>query len=112
MGALENIWAQEREELTRECRKLHNEELNELYSLPNNFQVIKLRRMKLAGHVACMGRREVCTAFWWGNLRERDHLGDTGVDGRITLRWIFRKWDVGALTGLSWLRIVTGGSHL
>ena len=32
--------------------------------------------------------------FWWGNLRKRDHLGDPGVDGRIILRWIFRKWDV------------------
>ena len=32
--------------------------------------------------------------FWWGNLRERDHFGDPGVDGRIILRWIFRKWDV------------------
>ena len=30
-----------------------------------------------------------------GNLRERDHLGDPGVDGRIVLSWIFRKWDVG-----------------
>jgi hypothetical protein len=34
--------------------------------------------------------------FWWGNLWERDHLEDPGIDGRITLRWIFRKWDVGA----------------
>jgi hypothetical protein len=35
------------------------------------------------------------TAFWWGNLREKDHLEDQGVDGRIMLRWIFRKWDGG-----------------
>jgi hypothetical protein len=42
-----------------------------------------------------MGREEACTGFWWGNLRERDHWGDQGVDGRIILRWIFRKWDVG-----------------
>ena len=33
------------------------------------------------------------TGFWWGNLREREHLGDPGVDGRKILRWIFRKWD-------------------
>jgi len=40
-----------------------------------------------------------------GNLRERDHLEDPGIDGRIVLRWIFRKWDVGVWTGSSWLRI-------
>ena len=50
--------------------------------------------------------------FWWGNLRVRDHLGDPDVDGRIILRWIFRKWDVGVWTGSSWLRIGTGGGHL
>jgi len=48
---------------------------------------------------------EAYTGFWWGNLRERDHLGDPGVDGRIVLRWIFRKWDVGIWTGLIWFRI-------
>ena len=43
-----------------------------------------------------IGRREeVLTGFWWENLRERDFLGDLGVDGRILLRWIFRKWDGG-----------------
>jgi len=50
--------------------------------------------------------------FGGGNLRERDHLGDPGVDGRIILRWVFRKWDVGVWTGSSWLRIGTGGGHL
>jgi hypothetical protein len=38
--------------------------------------------------------------FWWGNVRERDHLEDAGVDGKIILRWIFRKWNDGAWTGL------------
>jgi len=38
------------------------------------------------------GRGEAHTGFWWGNLRERD----PGVNGRIILRWIFRKWNVGA----------------
>jgi len=47
-----------------------------------------------------------------GFRRERDHLGDPGVDGRIILRWIFRKWDVGVWPGSSWLRIGTGGGHL
>jgi hypothetical protein len=39
---------------------------------------------------------EACTGFWWGNLRERDHWRDPGVDRRIILKWIFRKWDVGS----------------
>jgi hypothetical protein len=36
------------------------------------------------------GRGEVLTGFWWGNLRERDHLEDEGVDGRMVLKWILR----------------------
>jgi hypothetical protein len=39
-------------------------------------------------------------------------LGDPDVDGRNNKRWIFRKWDVGAWTGSSWLKIRTGGGHL
>ena len=72
-------------------RKLHNRELNDLYSSPNIVRVIKSTIMRWAGHVAPMGEKEVHTGFWWGNLRERDHLGDPGVDGRIIIIWIFRK---------------------
>jgi hypothetical protein len=50
--------------------------------------------------------------FWWGNLRERDQWGDPGLDLRINLKWIFRKWDVGVCTGLRWLKIETGGGQL
>jgi hypothetical protein len=53
--------------------------------------MIKSRRMRWAGHVARMGRKEAYTELWWENLRERDHLVNSGVDGRIILRWIFRK---------------------
>ena len=56
--------------------------------------------------------RKAYTGFWWGNQRERDRLEDSGVDDRIILRWIIRKWDVGAWTGSSLLRIGTGGGHL
>ena len=55
---------------------------------------------------------EVCTRFWWGNLRERDHWRDQDVDGRIILRWIFKKWEGVVGTGWSWLRIGTGGGRL
>jgi len=58
------------------------------------------------------GRGEVCTGFWWGNFREKDHWGDPVADGRIVLRWIFRMWDVGVWTGSIWLRIETDGGHL
>jgi len=58
-----------------------------MYSSPNIFRVIKTRWV---GHVARMGERRGYTRFWCGNLRERHHLGELGVDGRIILRWIFR----------------------
>jgi hypothetical protein len=73
--------------------------------------VIKSRIMRWAGHVARIGREEVCTGFWWENVRERDYWEDPGVDGRVILRWIFKNWDVVVWTGLSWLRIGTGGGH-
>jgi hypothetical protein len=87
--------------------KPHNEELNGRYSPPNIVLVIKSRRMRLAGYEARMGT-EACVRFWWENRKERDHWGDPGVDGRIILRCIFRKWDMVVWTGLGWFRIETG----
>jgi hypothetical protein len=48
-----------------------------------------------------MGKRDVHTGFWWGDLMEGDHLGDPGVDGRIILKWIFKKWD----GGIDWIEL-------
>jgi hypothetical protein len=65
---------------------------NDLYSSPNIIRVFKSRRMGWDGHVARM--KEKRGAY------------------RITLKWTFKKWDAGAWTGLSWLRIGTGGGLL
>jgi len=94
---LRRIFGSKRDEVTGEWRKLHNEELNDLYSSPTPVRVIKSRRMRWAGHVARMGERTGIRRVLVGNLREKDHLGDLSVDGRIILRLIFRKWDRGCL---------------
>jgi len=79
---LRRIFGPRREEVTGEWRRLHNEELNDLYYSPNIVQVIKSRRMRWAEHV-------------W-----------------IILGWISKRWDVGIWTGLGWPRIETGGGRL
>jgi hypothetical protein len=89
------IFGPKRDEVTREWRKVHTEEINDLYTSPNIGRVIKSRRMIWPGLVVHMGERRGFTGFWWENLEERDHLGDPGVDGRIILRWILWKWDGG-----------------
>jgi hypothetical protein len=61
--ALRRIFGPKRAEVTGEWRKLHNEELHDLYFSPTILRVIKSRRIKWAGHVACMGRGELCTGF-------------------------------------------------
>jgi len=47
------------------------------------------------GHVAQLGRGEVHTGFWWGNMRETENSGDLVVDGRIILQRIFKNWGRG-----------------
>jgi hypothetical protein len=68
-------------------RKLHNDELHSLYSSPNIVRMIKSRRMRWAGHVACMGEGRGFCRVLVGGPRGRDHRGDLGVGGRITLGW-------------------------
>jgi len=109
---LRRIFEPRRDEVRGEWRRLHNEELNDLYSSTNIVRVIKWRRMRWVGHVAHMGKERGCTGSWWGNRRESDHWGDLGVDGWIILGRISRRWDVGIWTGLGWRRIETGGGRL
>jgi hypothetical protein len=116
---MRGIYGPKRDEVTGEWRKLYNEELHDLYSSPNIVRVIKSIRMSCVGHVALMGRREVCTGCWWGNLRERGQWGDPGVGGIIILRWMFRKWVLGVMDWIglaqdrdSWRAIVNAVKNL
>jgi hypothetical protein len=109
---LRRIFGPKRDKVTGKWRKLHNEELNDLYSTPNIIWVIKSRRMRRTGHVARMGESRGVYRDLVGS--ERDHLEDSSLDEKITLRWICRKWDwEGATwTGSIWLKIGTGGGLL
>jgi len=98
--------------VTGEWRRFHNEELNDLYTTHNIVRVIKSRRMRWAGHVARMGEERGRIGSWWGNRMEGHHWGDLGVDVRIILGWISRRWDVCLWTGLGWPRIETVGGCL
>jgi hypothetical protein len=107
------IFGPKRDEVTGDWRKLHNEELNDLHSSSNIVRAIKSTKMTRAGHVA---RREDSRGAYRVLVGkpegERDHLEDPRVDGRIILRWIFRKLDEGAWTGSILLRIRPVGGHL
>jgi hypothetical protein len=99
---LRTIFGTKRDEVAGEWSKLHNEELNVLYCSPTIVRVIKLRRMRWAGHVARAGG-------WRGVYRV---LVGKAEGKRVILTLVFRKWDVGVWTGLGWLRIETGGGQL
>jgi hypothetical protein len=100
------------DEVTGECRKLHNRELHNLYSSTDIIRQIKSRRMRWAGHVVCMGEgRSLCRVLVRQPMKE-DHLKDQGVEGRMG-----SKWTLGRLVGRVWsgftsLRIGTVGGLL
>jgi hypothetical protein len=82
------IFGPKRDEATGEWRKLHSGELQNFYSSPDIIRQIKSRRMRWAGHVARIVKGKKCTGFWWEGPKERDHLEDGGVDGKMGLEWI------------------------
>jgi PAS domain-containing protein len=91
---LRRIFGSKRGEVTGEWRKLLDEELNDLYSFPNIIRVIKLRRVRWVGHVVRMGERRGAYRVLMTELRDQreiNHLEDPDVDGKVILRWFFRK---------------------
>jgi hypothetical protein len=80
-----------RHEITRGWEKSHNEELQNLYSSPNNVIVSKSGRLRWMGHVARLGKFEMHTTTQSDNAKVLDQSGDLGVDERIILKWNVEK---------------------
>jgi hypothetical protein len=70
---LKRIFSPKRDEVTGDRRKLHNEELRNLYSSPNVTRMMKSRRMRWTGLIARMARRGMHIVYWWENQKERNH---------------------------------------
>jgi hypothetical protein len=78
---LRRIFGPKREEVTGGWRKLHNEELYNLYASPSIIRIIKSRRMRWAGQVALIGESGMHVGYWWERQKERDHYKDQDVVG-------------------------------
>ena len=81
---MRRIFGPRRDKVPGVWRRLHNEELNDLYYSHSILRVIK-SRMRWVGHVARMGKERLAIGSWWGTRKERDHWGEIGLDGRIKL---------------------------
>jgi hypothetical protein len=68
---LRRLFGMKRDEVTGEWRKLHNEELPDLYSSPSIIRIMKSSRMRWAGHVTRIGRKGTLVACWWESQKER-----------------------------------------
>jgi hypothetical protein len=88
---LRRIFGRKRDEVTGGWRKLHNEELHNLYSFPSIIRMIKSRRIRYAGHVTRMGRRGMHVGYWWEIQKERDHWESQDVGGWTILKWILER---------------------
>jgi len=96
---LRRIFGPKRDEVTGKWRQLHNEELNDLYCSPDIVRVIHSRRMRWVRHVAHMGERRGLYRVLVGKPEGKRPLERPRRRRKITLKWIFRKWDVRAWTG-------------
>ena len=109
---LRRIFGPKRDEVRGEWRKLHNEELNDLYPSPNIFRVIKSRRMRWAGHIARMGERRGVYRVLVGKHEGERPLGRPRRRWEDNIKMDLQEVGFGVLNGSSWLRIGTGGWHL
>ena len=109
---LRRIFGSKRDGVTGEWRKLHNEELNDMYCSPSIVRLIKSGRMRWAGHVAGTRKRRGVYRVLVGKPQGKRPLRRPRRRWEVNIKMNFRKWDVGVRTGSSWLRIGTGGGHL
>jgi hypothetical protein len=98
-----------RDEVTGGRRKLHNEELRDLYSSPSIIRIVKSKRIRWPGMYHKWGRREIFIDYWQESQRERDCEKDQDVSGWIILGWLLEKWDWVMWTGLIGLRTMNVG---
>jgi hypothetical protein len=109
---LRRIFGPKRDGVTGKWRRLHNEELNDLYSSPNIIRVIKSRRMRWAGHVARMGEGRGVYMVLVGRPEGRRPLGRPRHRWENNIKMDLEEVGWGAWSGLIWLRIGTGGGLL
>jgi hypothetical protein len=102
---LKRILGPKMDDVTGEWRKLHNEELHNLYLSSNIIRQIKLRRVRQGMWHAW--EKEKCTRLWWESPKEGDHSEDQGIGGKMASEWILGR--LAGETGFDWLRTGTGG---
>jgi hypothetical protein len=108
---LRRIYRSKRDEVAGEWRKLHNEELNDLYSLPN-IVGDQVKKMRWVGHVACMGERRGVYSVLVGKPEGKIPLGKPRFRWEGNIKMDIQEVGCGSWTDLIWLRIGIGGRFL
>jgi len=109
---LRRIFEPKRDEVTRVWRKLHTEELNDLYSSSNIVRVLKSRSMKWTGHIACIWERIGIYKVLVGKPEGKRPMGRPRRRWEDNIKMDLQGVGCGVWTGLIWLRTWTGGGHL
>jgi hypothetical protein len=110
-SVLRRIFGAKKDEVTGEWRKLHNEELNDLYSSPTIVWVIKLRR-KMGGACSMYWGGKRCVQGFGGKIEGKRPRGRPRHRCENNIKADLQEVGCGVWTGLGWLWIETGGGHL